>query len=59
MVKKRETQIIKAAMMRVLRKIAGVRRIDHVRNDDIRAQLRHRKELWSRHTEREKFGRNR
>jgi len=29
-----------AAEMRVFRKIAGVRRMDHVRNNDIRAQLR-------------------
>ena len=34
--KERETQIVKAAEMRVIRKIAGVRRIDHVRNNDIR-----------------------
>ena len=38
--KKREKQRVQAAGMRVLRKIAGVRRIDHVRNEDIRAQLR-------------------
>ena len=31
---------VQAAEMRVLRKIAGVRRMDHVRNEDIRAQLR-------------------
>ena len=55
--KKREKQKVQAAEMRVLSKIAGVRRIDHVRNDDIRAQLR--QELWSRWAEREKFGRNR
>ena len=35
-----EKQIIQAAEMRVFRKIAGVRRMDHVRNDDIKAQLR-------------------
>ena len=32
----REKQRIQAAEMRVFRKIAGVRRMDHVRNDDIR-----------------------
>ena len=38
--KEREKRRIQAAEMRVLRKIAGVRRIDHVRNGDIRAQGR-------------------
>ena len=37
--KDREKQRIQAAEMRVFRKIAGVRRMDHVRNDNIRAQL--------------------
>ena len=27
--------------MRLLRKIAGVRRMNRVKNDDVRAQLRH------------------
>ena len=39
MLKEREKQRVQAAEMRVLRKIAGVMRIDHVRNEDIRAQL--------------------
>ena len=43
--------------MRVLRKIAGVRRIDHVRNEDIRAQLR--QEGVMKQVGRKKFGRNR
>ena len=56
--KEREKQRIQAAEMRVLRKIAGVRRIDHVRNADIRAQLRQegvveqvgrRREVWKKH----------
>ena len=38
--KRRKTQSIQTTEMRVLRKIAGVRRMDHVRNDNIRAQLR-------------------
>ena len=38
--KEREKQRVQAAEMRVLRKIAGVRRKDHGRNYDIRAQLR-------------------
>ena len=38
--KQREKQRFQAAEMRVLRKIAGVRQIDYVRNEDIRAQLR-------------------
>ena len=38
--KEREKQRIQAAEMRVFRKIARVRRIDHVRNDDIKALLR-------------------
>ena len=38
--KERERQRIQAAEMRLLRKIAGVRRMDRVRNDDVRAQLR-------------------
>ena len=36
--------------MRVLRKIAGVKRIDHMRNDDIRTHWGMKK-LWSRYTE--------
>ena len=39
--KERAKQRVQAAEMRVLRKIAGVRRIDHMRNDDIRTQLGH------------------
>ena len=38
--KEREKQRIQAAEIRVFRKIAGMRRMDHVRNDDIRSQLR-------------------
>ena len=38
--KEREKQRVHAAEMRVLRRMAGVRKIDHVRKDDIRAQLR-------------------
>ena len=36
----KEKQRIQATEMRVFRKIAGARRMDHVRNDNIRAQLR-------------------
>ena len=55
----REKQRIQAAEMRVLRKIAGVR-MNHVRNDDIRAQLRQevvveqvgrRREVWKKRVE--------
>ena len=51
---------MQAAEMRVLRKIAGVRRIDHVRNVDIRAQLRQegvmeqvgkKREVWKKQVE--------
>ena len=58
--KKREKQRVQAAGMRVLRKIAGVRRIDHVRNEDIRAQLRQegvveqvgrKREVWKKQVE--------
>ena len=57
--KEREKQRVQAAEMRVLRKIAGVRRIDHVRNDDIRTQLGHegiveqvrRREVWKKQVE--------
>ena len=45
--------------MRVLRKIAGVRRIDHVRNEDIRAQLRQGGVVEQVGRKREKFERNR
>ena len=37
--KEREKQRVQAVEMRVLRKIAGVCRIDHVRNEVIREQL--------------------
>ena len=45
--------------MRVLRKMAGVRRRDHVRNDDIRTQSRQegiveqvcRREVWKKQVE--------
>ena len=55
--KEREKQRVQAAEMRVPRKIARVRRIDHVRNDNIRTQFRqegiveqvHRKrEVWKK-----------
>ena len=58
--KEREKQRIRAAEMKVLRKIAGVRRKDHVRNDDIRAQLRQegvvkqvgrKREVWKKRVE--------
>ena len=58
--KEREKQRVQAAEMRVLRKIAGVRRIDHVRNKDIRAQLRQegvveqvgrKREVWKKKVE--------
>ena len=58
--KEREKQRIQAAEMRVFRKIAGVRRMDHMRNDDIRAQLRQegiveqvgrKKERWKKRVE--------
>ena len=58
--KEREKQRVQAAEMRVLRKIAGVKRIDHVRNDDIRTQLgeegiveqvRRRREVWKKQVE--------
>ena len=58
--KDREKQRVQAAEMRVLRKIAGVRRLDHVRNYDIRAQLRQegivelvhsKKEVWKKQVE--------
>ena len=58
--KERKKQRVQAAEMKVLRKIAGVRRLDHVRNYDIRAQLRqegiveqvHRKrEVWKKQIE--------
>ena len=39
MLKEREKQRVQAVEMRVLRKIAGVCRIDHVRNEVIREQL--------------------
>ena len=55
--KEREKQRVQAAEMRVLRKIAGVRRIDHVRNEDIRAQLR--QEGVVEQVGRERFGRSR
>ena len=60
MLKEREKQKVQAAEMRVLRKIAGVRRIDHVRNDDIRTQLRQeeiveqacrKREFWKKQIE--------
>ena len=60
MLKEREKQRVQAAEMRVLRKITGVRRIDHVRNEDIRAQLRQegvveqvgrKREVWKKHVE--------
>ena len=56
----REKQRVQAAEMRVLRKIEGVRRIDHVRNEDIRAQLRQKgvveqvgrkRKVWKKHVE--------
>ena len=58
--KEREKQRVQAAEMRVLRKIAEVKRIDHVRNDDIRTQLgqegiveqvRRRREVWEKQVE--------
>ena len=58
--KEREKQRIQAAEMRVFRKIAGVRRMDHMRNDDIRAQLRQegiveqvgrKREVWKKRVE--------
>ena len=58
--KEKEKQRVQAAEMRVLRKIAGVRRIDHVRNDDIKTQLGHegiveqvrrRREVWKKQVE--------
>ena len=58
--KEREKQRVQAAEMRVLRKIAGVKRIDHVRNDDIRTQLGQegiveqvhiRREVWKKQVE--------
>ena len=58
--KEREKQRVQAAEMRVLRKIAGVRRVDHVRNEDIRAQLRQegvveqvgrKREVWKKQVE--------
>ena len=36
----RETSRLQAAEMRVLRKIAGVSRLDHVRNEMVRERLR-------------------
>ena len=38
--KKRETSRLQAAEMRVLRKIAGVSKLDHVRNEMVRKRLR-------------------
>ena len=58
--KEREKQRIQAAEMRVFRKIARVRRIDHVRNDDIKALLRQEgvveqvgreREVWKKQVE--------
>ena len=58
--KEKEKQRVQAAEMRVLRKIAGVKRIDHVRNDDISTQLGHeeiveqirrRREVWKKQVE--------
>ena len=58
--KEREKQRVQAPEMRVLRKIAGVRRTDHARNDDIRAQLRQegiveqvrrKREVWKKQVE--------
>ena len=58
--KEREKQRVQAAEMRVLRKIAGVRRIDNMRNDDIRTQLRQegiveqvrrKREVWKKQVE--------
>ena len=55
-----EKQRIQATEMRVFRKIAGVRRMYHVRNDDIRAQLRQegvveqagrKREVWKKQVE--------
>ena len=54
--REREKQRIQAAEMRMFRKRAGVWRMDHVRNDDIRAQLR--QEGVVEQAEKEKFGRN-
>ena len=60
MLKEREKQRVQAAEMRVLRKIAGVKKIDHIRNDDIRSQLgqegiveqvRRRREVWKKQVE--------
>ena len=59
-VNEREKQRIQAAEMRVFRKTAGVRRMDHVRNGDIRAQLRQegvveqmnrKREVWKKWVE--------
>ena len=58
--KEREKQRVQAAEMRVLRKIAVVRRIDNMRNDDIRTQLRQegiveqvrrKREVWKKQVE--------
>ncbi len=58
--KEREKQRIQAAEMRAFGKIAGVRRMDHMRNDNIRAQLRQegvveqvgrKREVWKKRVE--------
>ena len=58
--REREKQRIQAAEMRVFREIAGVRRMNHVRNDDIRAQLSQegvveqvgrKREVWKKRVE--------
>ena len=58
--KERQKQRVQAAEMRVLRKIARVKRIDHMRNDDIRTQLgqekiveqvRRRRKVWKKQVE--------
>ena len=59
-VKEREKQNSSSSRDESARKIAGVRRIDHVRNEDIRAQLRQegvveqvsrKREVWKKHVE--------
>ena len=59
-IKGEEKQRVQAAEMRVLRQIAGVWRIDYVRNDDIRTQLgqkgiveqvRRKREFWKKWVE--------
>ena len=60
MLMEREKERVQAAEMRVLRKIAGVKRIDNVRNEDIRSQLRQegvveqvsrKREVWKKQVE--------